>query len=110
MWIGTRRSMPNCSSGWSSNATSVLVVVPPVLGHPGVGGVRVRPSIARRRGDAGDRTVNVQHPGGNAEEEQHDHPPWPGAEPTIDCPPQPGRDRHRDDQLDADAKAEAQTL
>src|SRR5260370_42195864 len=105
MWIGTRRSMPNCSRGWSSIATSVLVVVPPVPGR-----VRILPPVARRRADAGNRAIDAQHPGGDAKKEQHDHPPWPWAAPAINRPPQPGRNHHRDDDLDADAEAETQTL
>src|SRR5690242_4022966 len=91
IWIGMMRSMVNCSSGRSSIATSVLVVVPGVLPA-----VYAGPPIAHRRADAGDCPIDVQHAGGNPEEEQHDNPPRPRTEPVIDGPAQPGRDANRD--------------
>src|SRR5260370_32196273 len=91
-------------------ATSVLVVVPRILAGRCAGAIRAWPPISDRRGDAGDCAIDVQHTGGNPEEEQHDDAPWPSAEPAIDCPSQRRRDTDRDHQFDADAQPEADPL
>src|ERR1700730_17894440 len=91
-------------------ATSVLVVVPRILARSRAGAVRAGPAIADRRAAAGRGTIDIQHTGGNPEEEQHDDPPWPRAEPAIDCPSEPGRDTDRDHQFDADAQPHTEAL
>src|SRR5260370_9119945 len=91
-------------------ATSVLVVVPRILAGPWAGPIRAWPPISHRRADAGDCAIDVQHAGGNPEEEQHDDAPWPSAEPAIDCPSQRRRDTDRDHQFDADAQPEPEAL
>jgi hypothetical protein len=107
MWIGISRSILNCSRGWISIANSAVLVVPPVF-RTGAG--LISPAVTHWRADAGDRAINVQHAGGDTQKEQHDHPPRPRAEPPIDRPAQAGRDDDRDDELDADAKAEPEPL
>src|ERR1700747_2094872 len=91
-------------------ATSVLVVVPRILAGSCAGAIRAWAPISDRRADAGDCAIDVQHTGGNPEEEQHDDAPWPSAEPAIDCPSQLRRDTDRDHQFDADAQPEPQAL
>src|SRR5436189_4641802 len=91
-------------------ATSILVVVPRILARPLAGGVRTRPPITHGRADAGDGAIDVQHTGGDPEEEQHNDSPWPRAEPAIDCPSQRRRDTDRDHQFDADAQPEPEAL
>src|SRR5690349_10301406 len=110
MWIGMSGSILNCSSGWISIATSVLVVVPRVFRLRYFRGDPLAPPIARSRADTGHGAVDVQHPGGNPKKEQDDHPPRPGPEPTIDRPTHRGRDNHRNHEFDADAEAETKTL
>src|SRR5271165_3782238 len=115
IWIGMIRSIVNCSSGRSSIATSVLVLVPRVLARLLAGSVlgltiTIGPPIAHRCADAGDCAIDVQHAGGNSEEKQHDNPPWPRAEPVIDRPSESGRDTDRDHQFDADAQPEPEAL
>src|SRR5512133_3431135 len=110
IWIGMIRSIANCSSGRSSIATSVLVVVPRILAQRLGGAVLDRPPVPHRRADAGDRAIHVQHTRGNPEEKQHNDPPWPRAEPMINGPPQRRRDTDRDHQFDADTEAETDTL
>src|SRR5690349_2749060 len=110
IWIGTMRSIVNCSSGRISMATSVLVFVP-FFGRPVAGGEHLlRPAVARGGVDPGDGAVNVQHAGSHPEKEQYDHPPWARADPVIDRPAHRSRNADRDHQLDADTEAEADTL
>src|SRR5215469_11863606 len=104
------RAIVNCSRGWSSIANSALVVVPLLFHRASADLVLAWPPIADRDIDAGNRAIDVQHAGGDAEEEQHDHPPRPGAEPAVDRPAQPGRDPDCNDQLDADAKTKSKPL
>src|SRR6516162_7719654 len=104
------RSIVNCSSGRSSIATSVLVVVPRVRAGSRGGVGPVGPPETNRRADAGYCPVDVQHAGRDAQKKQHDDPPGSRAEPAIDRPPQPRRDANRDHQFDANSEAEANTL
>src|SRR5271166_290162 len=104
------RSIVNCSRGRSSMATSVLVVVPRILARLLAGSLLARPPIAHRRADAGDCAIDVQHSGGDSEEEQHDDAPWPRAEPVIDRPSERGRETDRNHQLNSDAEAKTDTL
>src|SRR5260370_18364933 len=85
-------------------------VVPGIVAGPCAGAIRAWPPISHRRADAGDCAIDVQHSGGNPEEEQHDDAPWPSAEPAIDCPSQRRRDTDRDHQFDADAQPEPEAL
>src|SRR5215469_4693820 len=100
------RAIVNCSRGWSSIANSALVVVPLLFRRASADFVLAWPPIADRDIDAGNRAIDVQHAGGDPEEEQHDHSPGLGAEPAVDCPSQCGRNSDRDHQFDADADAE----
>src|SRR5712692_8010539 len=105
---GTMRSTANCSRGFSSSATSLLVV-PPVL-CPLPAGRAVEPAITDRGLDAGNRAVDARHAGADPEEEQDDRPPRAGPEPTVERPAQPRRDDNRHDELDADAQADGSAL
>src|SRR5438552_4637543 len=110
MWIGIRGSTVNCSRGRSSIATSILVVVPPVLRLPCPGARLGRPAIARSCADAGYGAIDVQHAGGDPEKKQHDHSPRPRAEPAVKRPAHSRCHDHHDHQFDADAEAEPETL
>src|SRR6516165_12825426 len=107
MWSGIKRSIVNCSRGRISIANSAVLVVPLPLGGRSAGVAR---PITHRTFDPGDRTVDVQHAGSDTQKKQHDHPPRPGAEPSIDRPAQVGRDDYRDDKLDADTDTETEPL
>src|SRR5215472_15147298 len=100
------RAIVNCSRGWSSIANSALVVVPLLFRRASADLVLAQPPIADRDVDAGNRAINVQHAGGDPEEEQHNHSPRLRAEPAVDSPSQRGRNGNRDHQFDADADAE----
>src|ERR1700749_3877615 len=104
------RSIANCSRGWSSIATLFLVVVPRVLARPLGLLFLARPPTTRGGVDAGDCAINVQHAGGNSKEEQHDDAPRPGTQPAVDRPSQSRREANRNDELDANSEAKADTL
>src|SRR6516164_2499981 len=107
MWRGIRRSIVNCSRGRISIANSAVLVVPPTLRGRSTGIWR---TIAYGAADAGHSAIHIQHAGSDAQKKQHDHPPRPGAEPSIDRPAQAGRDDYRDDKLDADTDTETEPL
>src|SRR5580700_2354861 len=89
----------NCSSGCSSSATLVFPLrIPPGRAETDRGAL------------AGNRAIDAQHAGRYPEKEQHDDRERAGAEHAIDRPTQRCRDADRDDELDADAEANSESL
>src|SRR3954447_9177068 len=109
IWSGIRRSIVNCSRGWSSIATSFLVVAPLVLRASAAGDLIERPRTDRHL-DAGDRAIDAQHAGADPEEEQHDRSPGARPQPAIDRPTQSGANDDRDHEFDTDAETKPGTL
>src|SRR3954469_2208995 len=104
MCSGRMRSILNCSSGFSSIATSLLVV-PIVLRRR----LRGRLAVADRHAEPRHRAVDIDHAGSDPKKKQHDRPPGPRPRPLVDYPAEPGRDHDRHHEFDTDTKAEPHT-
>src|SRR5487761_896679 len=90
---GTIGLITNCSSGCSSSATSVLVLVVP-----------------RRAGVAAAHADLHPHPRADAEKKHHHQRRRLGPKPGVDRPPDGDRHHHRNDQLDTNAQPECQRV
>src|SRR5579885_2236875 len=103
--MGMIRLISNCSSGFNSAATSVLVV--PVQ--------RLLQSLLRRA-EANGPFRSRRHPedvddtGPEAQEQEADEPPRLRAEPIVEGPAETGADEDGDHQLQSDAEAQRESV
>src|SRR5487761_1851765 len=100
---GTIGLITNCSSGCSSSATSVLVLVVPRR----AGVAAAHPDLPPHPDD---RSVHVPHARADAEKKHHHHRRRLGPKPGVDRPPDGDRHHHRNDQLDTNAQPECQRV